>query len=228
VARRAREHRHVSAGRPLLTTLALLAILALAAGWAAGPARADGDPASDVLATQQLFLPQNAALPTTEQIQLATLLQSAARTGYPVRVALIASPTDLGSITALWRQPQNYAEFLGQELTLAYRGPLLVVMPNGFGLYRFARPLAAERSTLAGINPSVGLGAAALTAVQHLAAAAGHPLPLASVSAAASPASTSPLPWIVFAIGAALIIAAWAASVRARPPRYPRRRAPSA
>ena len=37
------------------------------------------------------------------------------------RVAIIASPPDLGSVTELWHQPQNYARFLAQELTLIYR-----------------------------------------------------------------------------------------------------------
>jgi hypothetical protein len=202
-------------------------MLALAAGWAAIPARADGDPASDVLATQQLFLPQDAATPTTEQIQLATLLQDAARRGYTIRVALIASPTDLGSVTALWQQPQNYAQFLGQELSLAYQGPLLVVMPSGLGLYHFARPPGTERKVLAGATPSGGLGVRALTAVRRLAAAGGHPLPLPSVSATANPGSSDALPWIAFALGAALIAAAWAASLRARPPRLSKREAPS-
>ena len=55
---------------------------------------------------------------------------------------MIASPTDLGSVTELWRQPQNYARFLAQELSLLYRGPLLVVMPNGYGRYRLEGPLA--------------------------------------------------------------------------------------
>lgn len=207
--------------------IALLAIMALAEGSTAVVARADGDPASDVLANQQLFLPEDAAIPTKEQAQLAVLLEHAANGGHPIRVALIASPADLGSITELWRQPQNYADFLGQELTLTYRGPLLVVMPNGFGLYHFARRSAAQASPVAGIKLSDGLGTAALTAVRQLAAAAGHPLPLPSVSAPAAPGSSDTLPWIAFAIGAALVAAAWTASLRVRPPQRARRRAPS-
>ena len=66
-------------------------------------ARADGDPASDVLATQPLFLPQDAGIPTAQQGQLGELLQTAARNGYQIRVALIASRSDLGSVTELWR-----------------------------------------------------------------------------------------------------------------------------
>jgi hypothetical protein len=116
--------------------LALLTVLALAVwAWLAAPAYADGDPASDVLATQPLFLPQDAGLPAAQQAQLSALLTKAQRRGYRIRVAVIASSSDLGSVTALWRQPQNYAKFLGQELSAVYNGPLLVVMPNGFGQY---------------------------------------------------------------------------------------------
>jgi hypothetical protein len=204
--------------RLLLPTLALLAMLALVCGWWASPARADGDPASDVLATQQLFLPQDAAMPRSQQAQLAGLLQEATRRGYPIRAALIASPSDLGSITELWRQPQSYAEFLGQELSLVYRGPLLVVMPDGFGLYNLPRSLAADPSILTGANPAQGVGAAALRAVQNLAATAGHPLPVpAATTSSASAGVSSAVPWVAFAIGALLILVAWTASLRARP-----------
>ncbi len=91
-----------------------------------GPARGDGDPASDVLASQSLFLPQDAGISPTQQAQLAALLADARARGYPVRVAVIASAGDLGSVSALWRQPENYARFLGQELSLTYHGPRLV------------------------------------------------------------------------------------------------------
>ena len=89
--------------------IAILAILALAGGWPAAPARADGDPASDVLAAQPLFLPQDAAVSSTQAAQLEQLLRNSSRAGYQIRVALIASATDLGSVTELWRQPQTYA-----------------------------------------------------------------------------------------------------------------------
>ncbi len=193
-------------------------MLALAWGWSATPARADGDPASDVLATQPLYLPQDAGVPLAQQAQLGALLQAAARVGYPVRAAIIASPTDLGSVTALWRQPQSYAEFLGQELPLVYKGPLLVVMPGGFGLYEVGGGPVTGRAALAGAGtPGGALGVAAVTAIQRLAAAAGHPLPLPSAQAPSKQSSTEVLPWIALAIGGVLIALAWTASLRARP-----------
>ena len=205
--------------RPSLPrALALLVILALASGFFAESARADGDPASDVLSTQQLFLPQDAGVPTAQQVQLAALLQETASDGYPIRVALIASPADLGSVSALWRRPHNYALFLGQELAYTYRGRLLVVMPDGFGFYGFNRAAANERAALAATRPAAGaLGGAVLTAVQRLAAAAGHRLPLPSATAAAHPGGGNATPWIAFGTGIALILIAWTASLRARP-----------
>jgi hypothetical protein len=137
------------------------------AGGLAATARADGDPASDVLATQSLFLPQDASIPPAQQAQLATLVSETARSGYAIRVAVIASSTDLGSVTALWGQPQNYAHFLDQELSLVYHGPLLVVMPAGFGVAGVGSAVSA-RQALAGVriaSGGAGLGAAALSAI---------------------------------------------------------------
>jgi hypothetical protein len=202
---------------PLLVA-ASTGILALGSGLLAGSARADGDPASDVLASQALFLPQDAGVPANQQAQLGALIAAARRSGYQIRVAIIASPTDLGSITELWNQPQNYARFLGQELSLVYRGPLLVVMPNGYSLYRLAGSLGAEQSALAGVKaPGAELGTATLSAIQRLAAASGHTLALPSATAPSRSNSTDPLSWILFATGSALILLAWTASLWARP-----------
>lgn len=217
---------------PQLSRLALRATLivviaAFAAGVSSPAALADGDPASDVLAQQRLFLPQDAAVPARQQTQLAALLQEAAGAGYRIRVAVIASPSDLGSVTALWRQPQDYAKFLAQELALVYRGPLLVVMPNTLGLYQLGRPEAAQRSALAHLptpRPGTGLGGTALDAVQRLAAAAGHRVAIASTNSAGKASATDTTAWIVFAGGAVLILLAWAASFHAKPPRLLGRR----
>ena len=193
--------------------------------WSFGTARADGDPASDVLVTQPLFLPADAGIPTAQQVQLAALLKASGSSGFPIRVALIASPTDLGSITALWRAPAEYANFLGEELSLTYRGVLLVVMPNGFGVYDQGRPTTSRRAALAGIalhSSGAGLAATALTAVQRLAAGAGHPLVLPREHTSAAASATDVVPWLVFVAGAVLIALAWAASFRSRPFRQPR------
>jgi hypothetical protein len=199
-----------------------LSISVAALGLLAGSAHADGDPASDVLVSQALFLPQDAGVVANQQAQLGALLHAAQQSGYRIRVALIASPTDLGSVTELWRQPQNYARFLAQELSLLYRGPLLVVMPNGYGLYRLAGQLATEQSALAGVRaPGSNLATATLTAIHRLAAANGHTLPLPNAIAATNSSSTDTTSWLAFASGVALIVLAWTASLRARPLRGP-------
>ena len=220
-------HNHRARLRSLCTVLAL----AVGCLWVTLPAvaRADGDPASDVLATQALFLPADAGVSFAHENQLNGALASAASNGFPMRVAIIASESDLGSVTALWRQPQTYAQFLGEELSLLYHGTLLVVMPDGFGLYGPAQAVAAGHSALAGLHPAAGgpvLGTAALSAVQRVAAAAGHPVTVPTAAATAPAAagdSTGAIPILVFVLGVALIAAAWTASLRARPPRLPGR-----
>ena len=96
-------------------------------------ARADGDPGSDVLVYQDLFAGSDAGLSVHQQLELGGELKAAARKGFPIRVAIIASPFDLGAVTALWRKPRAYARFLGIELSAVYRQRLLVVMPDGLG-----------------------------------------------------------------------------------------------
>ena len=218
--------------RLVAQVIASTVILALAAGSFATSARADGDPASDVLATQALFLPQDAGIPLAQQNQLTGLLGAAAGSGYQLRVAIVDSRTDLGSVTELWREPQTYARFLGQELSLVYHGPLLVIMPNGFGLVSLNPAVPANPSALAGVRIPAGgsgLGTVALTAIQRLAYASGHSVPIpAATATATAPGSGDTIPVIAFAVGLALIVLAWGTSLRARPPRLHDRNASSA
>ncbi len=211
----------VSLRLQLRLRLALLTlIVVLVAGWAPARARADGDPASDVLVTQPLFLPFDAAVPSRRQAQLAALLQEAAKSGYQLRLALIVSPADLGSVSELWGKPQAYAEFLGDELSLVYRGTLLVVMPAGVGIYRDGGSLGAERVALQRV-PTPGDGdrvaVAALTAIERVAAAAGHPLALPSATLVPVTAHGRPetAAWVVFVLSGVLVAAAWTVSLRA-------------
>jgi hypothetical protein len=184
---------------PLLGAL-VVTILALALP---GLASADGDPASDVLASQALFLPQDAA-----------------RGGYPIRVALIASSVDMGSVTELWRQPDTYSRFLGQELSYVYHGALLVVMPNGSAVTEVARSGASGPGAASAVQAPAGvhgLVAVATSEVRHLAGAAGHPLPAAIATLAPKAGSGDPIAWLVLVLGAVLIVLAWAVSLRLRP-----------
>jgi cytochrome oxidase Cu insertion factor (SCO1/SenC/PrrC family) len=152
---------------------ALLAVL-VTAGAFASIARADGDPASDVLVSQTVFLPSDAGVSAQQQAQLVRLLRASAHAGFPVRVAVISSGYDLGSVTALWRKPRAYARFLGIELSLVHRQPLLVVMPDGFGFNWPGHSTASAYRLLSRI--SIGTGGAGVlvatrAAVRTLAAA---------------------------------------------------------
>jgi hypothetical protein len=159
----------------------LVLLVAVAALAAPAPARADGDPASDFLLVRSLFLPYNSDIDKDTLERLETVVGDAAERKFPIRVALIAQPYDLGSVFQLYRKPQRYAQFLGQELAFRYLGRLLVAMPNGFGYAEGGRPDPKLARALVGL-PAPGrdpteLAAGATTAVRRLAAAAGHPLP---------------------------------------------------
>ena len=153
----------------------VLVAVVLAAGSVASVARADGDPGSDVLVYQDLFAGSSAGLSVQQQARLGDLLKAASAARFPIRVAIIASPTDLGAVTALWREPRSYARFLGLELSLAYKQRLLVVMPNGFGFNWPGHSTTAAYATLARIplGSGVGLFAAAQAAVRALAQPSG-------------------------------------------------------
>ena len=153
-------------------------------------AAADGDPGSDVLVYQPLFVAADAQVSIPDQLRLGGVLRSAARSGAPIRVAIVARRDDLGSVTALWRRPQAYARFLGIELSLAYRGPLLVVMPNGFGVSWPGHSSAAALAWVSGVRigqGGAGLVAAAQTAVERLDARRGVTLGPGSVPRSRAP-----------------------------------------
>ena len=156
--------------------LALLLLAVAFAGGFAAVARADGDPASDYLVTRQVFLSsQSASESVLRSEQLLSTVAAANRAGFAIRVAVISSEYDLGSITALWRKPRIYARFLGLELSSVYKQRLLVVMPNGFGLNWPGHSTASAYRLLARVPAApdaAGLAAAADTAVRQLALSA--------------------------------------------------------
>jgi len=222
---------HPGLRRPPLAAL-VVTILALAIALAAGPSRAlaDGDPASDVLTETPVYFPADAGIPATRQAQLLKLVREAADRGYPLQVALIAHRSDLGSIGALWNQPNVYSGFLGTELSLVFHGTLLVVMPNGYGVDVIGEPGAAAKTQAAArplihLAPAGGGGAAladsAITAVRRIASAAGIHLtvPDAAVTVVGSSGGVDVIAWVGLAVGIGVLAAAWTASVRARPVR---------
>ncbi len=156
-----------------------LAVAVLAPALASTRAHADGDPASDMLLGQNVFYPFSPAVSAGLQKTLNAEAAAAGRAHFPIKVALIESPADLGAIPSLFGKPQQYATFLDQEISFANtKDLLLVVMPSGYGVAGLpggATSAAASLPKPAG-RGSDGLAHAALLAIPKLAAAAGHPV----------------------------------------------------
>jgi hypothetical protein len=127
----------------------LLAAVAASAMTIAGPvARADVDPASDVLLLQDVFVPYHPKVCSAAANALRDLAKRSRKAGYRVRVAIVGSRKDLGGAPQLFNKPRAYAIFLGSELGIYggsnYEGKLalLIVMPAGVALAR--TPTVAE------------------------------------------------------------------------------------
>ena len=125
-------------------------------------------------------------------------------------MALIASKADLGVVPALFGRPATYARFLSSELTGVYSGPVLVVMPDGFGLAAQGRAQSVAAAKSIATGPGADrLASAALAAMPKLAAAAGHPLPAgAAASGSASGADPATVKHALEAIMVLLSLAA--------------------
>jgi hypothetical protein len=190
---------------------AAAAALALAA--TAPAALGDADPASDALLIQDAFYPYQPPVSAPYANALNKVLVEAKAAGFPIKVALIASQSDLGGLPNLFGQPQRYADFLDREIS--YNAPvrLLVVMPQGFGTHAVGKQ--GELNPLLPVNAgdgSDGLAKAAIAAVQKLAADAGHPIAAPTIAPATtakksgggtSPALTFGAPVLLVAIVAA-------------------------
>jgi hypothetical protein len=201
-----------------------LALLAAAALLLPAAALADGDPASDVLLGESVFYPYQP--PVKQSIQKALNAEAAAarRSGFPIRIALIQSPIDLGVIPDLFGHPQKYADFLDQEISFQSRQLLLVVMATGYGVQGLtpkASAAAAQLPKPAGTS-SDDLANAALAAIPKLAAAAGHPIKGVKDSGTKSSSSGGSSTLLVILIAAAALVALALAIATLR-----RRRAPA-
>jgi hypothetical protein len=193
----------------------LLALAALAACVAAPAARADGDPASDFLLSQNVFVPFDGKISAAHSAQLAALVADAKQRGFTIRVALIVTRFDLGSVPSLWLHPHEYARFLSQELFFAYKNRVLVVMPNGYGVAMRGKTVQAAQSVV-DVLPKPGNGgdaiaAGAVAAVRRLAAQAGVSVPLPPLRAPASSSSANRDRLVI--LGALVLVCGLAAGV---------------
>ena len=189
-------------------------MVALAAAVVVPVAFADGDPASDYLISQQGFLPLSEDVPLAQSGAFTRLLDDAKRKGFPLKVAVIAKPLDLGAVPSLFGSPQRYASFLGQEDYYFFKDELLVVMPQGYGLYKHSGVPAADRRVIARLPPPKSnkageLVTAAMRAVQALAARRGLTL------TTESPSAHSPWRDRLEIIAGVLVLTALAVGVRA-------------
>jgi hypothetical protein len=200
----------------LLRTVAVALLVALVAPAAS---LADADPASDVLLGASVFYPYTPPVSAPVEKALNAEVAAAAKHGFPIKVALIRSPIDLGAIPSLFGKPQQYANFLDQEISFASKQKLLVVMPAGIGVQGLdpaAVSAAASVAKPAG-NASDTLARTAIAAVPRLAAASGHPI--GSVSSPAGTTSSgggSSLVPVVIVVVAAVAISATVIALRRR------------
>ena len=104
---------------------------------------------------QNVFVPYRSPSPAVTAA-LAQAADDVYAHGDRVKVAVIYEASDLGSIPSLFGHPTEYARFLGLELSLWYVGPLLVVMPAGFGIYDGDRSTTAETQVLQAIPLAAG------------------------------------------------------------------------
>ena len=191
--------------------LAVLLATVAAAAALAGQAGAHGDPASEYLVDHQAFFPLYETLPQETQLKLAALVRDANARGFAIRIAVIAGKRDLGTEGDAWRKPQTYANAVDADVVYYYKGRVLVVMPNGFGLRYPKHSTAAEQALLAkiAIAPTpVGLAAAATTAIERLAAAQG--ITVAPPEHVTTPAEQNRRDRLVILVAvAALLLAGW-------------------
>jgi hypothetical protein len=176
----------------------VLALLAAAVALQpVAPARADGDPCSDYLLVGSLCPPNNPR-PSQPQIdRTQKTIDAAKKAGYEIRVAVIGSPTDLGSVPVFFGRPAPYAKFLDAELQSAWTGKLLVVMAAGYGVREHTKPYLGGVKALKGLPPPANgtpdaLMAAATVAVRKLAASEGVKVPAIPLAATtATPPSSN-------------------------------------
>ena len=111
-------------------------------------------------------------------------------------MAVIGSPTDLGSVPVFFGRPAPYAKFLDAELQSAWTGKLLVVMAAGYGVREHTKPYLAGVKALKGLPPPANgtpdaLMAAATVAVRKLAASEGVKVPVIPLAKTVTPPPTT-------------------------------------
>jgi hypothetical protein len=187
----------------------LLPVLAIAAALALAPATAsaDGDPASDYLLTQDVYLPLPPGVPPDLGRTITDLLKETRKAGFPLKVAIIAAPKDLGAVPQYFNRPQSYAPFLESEIAFNTKKPLLIVMPIGYGVAALPKGTGSALQGFAPPKSASGedLGRAAVGAIVKLSKAAGHPVPAPKIPTASGGDGGETSPLLVFGVPVALL-----------------------
>ena len=189
--------------------ISIVTVLLLIGMVSASSALADGDPASDTLLGENVFYPYAPLVSQSAESTLNAETAAAKRQGFPIKVALIGRPLDLGVIPDLFGKPQSYADFLDQEISFQAKQPLLVVMAAGYGTQGLSPAATAAVTGLRKPTASTptALAEAATRAVSHLAAASGHPLKgVAGLNGDSGSGSSSSTPLITGLVAAALLV----------------------
>lgn len=179
-----------------------------------GSAHANGDPASDVLLEDDVYLPFQPKPSATAATAMKVTLRRTREAGYPLHVAIIASRGDLGDVPEYLDKPQDYADFLYPEIDFQVKGPLLVVMPSGYGTHKVSK---RAREALADTDPPTGtdrdaLVRAAIDASAAMSKADGHPVKtpkLAGGSGSSGSSALVPVLVLVGMVGLGFGLAIW-------------------
>lgn len=181
-------------------------------------ARAGHEAVSEALLTQNVFFPNEPKLCPQLERALIKFTEQAVEADYPIYVAIIGSPADIGGAAQYFGFPQQYAELLGSEIGISSAGPgsqasrsLLTVMPDGFGYHRSGKApdvseVVDDLPAPKGEHPD-DLARATIAALPKLARAAGHPVPAPSTSGCSSDGGSSAIVFIV-TVGLLLLAAA--------------------
>jgi hypothetical protein len=192
--------------RSLLALLAAAVTLGIVA-----TAVADVDPASDVLLLDNAYFPYQPRVCTQLRNGIDRLTADSKRAGYPVKVALIASATDLGGIPQEFGRQQEYAEFLENEIGRQTHSVVLAAMPGGLGLAPPNRPEAGviDKISIPNNADSNRLARAVIDAIPRLAQAAGKTVKKPNVGSACTTKSGSSA--LIFIVPVAFLLFAGAA-----------------
>src|SRR5436853_51515 len=188
-----------------LTRTVVLALLVTALATPAA-ARADSDPASDTLLLQDTFFQVQPPLPQSYANAIRGLAATMRKAGYPVKVAIIATPNDLGLVPQLFNRPAAYAPYLGREIAFNSKKPLLIVMPSGYGENNVSQAVANAVQRLKPPGSDLtSVGKATIAAMVAMSKAAGHPVKAPSVGGGGS-SKTSPA--IIFGVPVLVLLLA--------------------